>query len=140
MKRSSNTMMWSNAMDPSHIRTVEGTFTAQAFITTDLDDNQITAFHPGAMNESHRNRVTDAPDISIGIVSPDGREGMLQHARQFAEAGIPDRRNFYLRSTRIDGRSLRSLGYDQCFHPVGDLRSAKTGAAFNHAGFVVVYR
>ena len=64
-------------------------FTAQAYITTDQDDNQITAFHPGAMNHAHLNRVADIPDVSIGIVSPDGREGMLEHAGQFFEAGIP---------------------------------------------------
>ena len=73
----------------THIRQVQDTFTAQAFITTDLDDNQITAFHPGAMNFSHRNSVKDAADISLGIVAPDGREGMLAHAREFHEAGIP---------------------------------------------------
>ena len=72
-----------------HIRVVEDVFTAQAFITTDLDDNQITAFHPGAMNHSHLNSVGDAQDVSIGIVSPDGRDGMLAHATQFAAAGIP---------------------------------------------------
>jgi len=71
------------------LREVEGEFTAQAFITTDRDDNQITAFHPGAMNHAHRNRVGDFDGISIGIVSPDGRQGMLEHAEQFAEAGIP---------------------------------------------------
>jgi adenosine kinase len=73
----------------AHVRQVPDTFTAQAFITTDLDDNQITAFHPGAMNFSHQNHVTDARDVGLGIVSPDGREGMLQHAREFHEAGIP---------------------------------------------------
>ena len=72
-----------------HIRRVPGTYTAQAFITTDLDDNQITAFHPGAMNHSHENHVRDAPGVRLGIVAPDGREGMLQHAREFHEAGIP---------------------------------------------------
>jgi adenosine kinase len=72
-----------------HVRTVEETYTAQAFITTDLDDNQITAFHPGAMNYSHRNRVADARSSALGIVAPDGREGMLQHAREFAEGGTP---------------------------------------------------
>ena len=72
-----------------HIRRVAGTFTAQAFITTDLDDNQITAFHPGAMNHSHQNHVADAKDVSLGIVAPDGRDGMLQHAREFHEARIP---------------------------------------------------
>src|SRR4051812_32136341 len=72
-----------------HVRTAASTFTAQAFITTDLDDNQITAFHPGAMNHSHQNHVGDAAAISLGIVSPDGRDGMLQHAREFHAAGIP---------------------------------------------------
>ena len=64
-------------------------FTAQAFITTDQDDNQITAFHPGAMNHAHLNKVSDHSDVSIGIVSPDGRQGMIEHAEQFAAAGIP---------------------------------------------------
>ncbi len=72
-----------------HIRHVPDSFTGQAFITTDLDDNQITAFHPGAMSFSEQNHVGNATDISLGIVSPDGREGMLQHAREFHEAGIP---------------------------------------------------
>jgi adenosine kinase len=71
------------------VRVVPGTYTAQAFIITDLDDNQITAFHPGAMNESHRNRVGDVGDIALGIVAPDGRQGMQSHLREFAAAGIP---------------------------------------------------
>jgi adenosine kinase len=73
----------------NHVRQVDGTFTAQAFITTDLADNQITAFHPGAMNFSHQNHVADAKDVNLGIVAPDGRDGMVQHAREFHEAGIP---------------------------------------------------
>lgn len=73
----------------SHVTTVPGSFTAQAFITTDLDDNQITAFHPGAMMMSHLNKVGDASGVRLGIVSPDGRDGMLEHTRQFAEAGVP---------------------------------------------------
>jgi adenosine kinase len=64
-------------------------YTAQAYITTDQDDNQITAFHPGAMNQSHLNKVSSEADVSIGIVSPDGRQGMIEHADQFAEASIP---------------------------------------------------
>ncbi len=76
-------------LSQAHVRQVAEAFTAQAFITTDLDDNQITAFHPGAMNFSHLNHVTDARDVGLGIVAPDGREGMLQHAREFHEAGIP---------------------------------------------------
>jgi len=73
----------------THVRQVADTFTAQAFITTDQDDNQITAFHPGAMDYSHHNHVSDALDVGLGIIAPDGREGMLQHAREFHEAGIP---------------------------------------------------
>lgn len=72
-----------------YIRVIGSEFTAQAFITTDLDHNQITAFHPGAMQHSEENRVSDARDVAIGIVSPAGREGMVQHAAQFAAAGIP---------------------------------------------------
>ncbi|MHB1245685.1 MAG: carbohydrate kinase family protein [Sulfuriferula sp.] len=73
----------------THIRSVPGSFTAQAFITTDLSDNQITAFHPGAMNQSHLNQVTDATGVTLGIISPDGRDGMLQHAEQFHAAKVP---------------------------------------------------
>ncbi len=76
-------------IEQKYIKVIPGNFTGQAFITTDMDDNQITAFHPGAMSHAHENRVTDAEGVSIGIVSPDGREGMLEHAAQFAEAGIP---------------------------------------------------
>jgi adenosine kinase len=71
------------------VRIIEDTYTAQAFIITDLDDNQITAFHPGAMNESHRTRVNDVADIGLGIIAPDGKAGMQQHAAQFAELEIP---------------------------------------------------
>ena len=73
-----------------HIKVVDGTFTAQAFITTDLDDNQITAFHPGAMQHAHLNKVADAGlGIALGIVAPDGRQAMIEHAAQFAAANIP---------------------------------------------------
>ncbi|MBS0416545.1 MAG: carbohydrate kinase family protein [Proteobacteria bacterium] len=72
-----------------HIKVFESEHTAQAFITTDLDDNQITAFHPGAMQQAHANKVSDAKDVAIGIVAPDGRDGMIQHAQQFAAANIP---------------------------------------------------
>jgi len=76
-------------IDHSHIRTMPGTFTAQAFITTDLDDNQITAFHPGAMGLSHHIDAGEAADIKLGIIAPDGRDGMLAHAEQLHKAGIP---------------------------------------------------
>jgi len=71
------------------VRELDDAFTAQAFITTDLDDNQITAFHPGAMSQSHLNAVPPSAGISLGVVAPDGREGMVAHAAQFAAAGIP---------------------------------------------------
>ena len=77
------------AIDRRHVRHVPGTFTAQAFITTDLDDNQITAFHPGAMSHSHLNAVPGGGSVRLGIVAPDGRDGMLQHAQQFADHGVP---------------------------------------------------
>ncbi|MDR0480748.1 MAG: carbohydrate kinase family protein, partial [Gallionellaceae bacterium] len=72
-----------------HIRIVPDSYTGQAFITSDLDDNQITAFHPGAMGFSEQNHVGAAQNVALGIVSPDGRDGMIQHAREFHEAGIP---------------------------------------------------
>ncbi|TMG75559.1 MAG: carbohydrate kinase family protein [Betaproteobacteria bacterium] len=71
------------------VRQVPDTLTAQAFITTDLDDNQITAFHPGAMNYLHLNKITAELGAHLAIVAPDGREGMLQHARELAELRIP---------------------------------------------------
>ena len=78
-----------NALEQRYIRTIDGTLTAQAYITTDLDDNQITAFHPGAMDHSHQNEVPTDAGITMGMVSPDGRQGMIDHAQQFADAGIP---------------------------------------------------
>jgi len=72
-----------------HVLTIDGEFTAQAFITTDLDANQINAFHPGAMDHSHRNQVPLDAGVTLGVIAPDGREGMLAHSMQFAAAGIP---------------------------------------------------
>jgi len=78
---------WSIRQD--HIRVLDDVFTAQAFITTDLDDNQITAFHPGAMNLSHLNSIAEAVDVTVAMVSPDGRQGMVEHASDLARSGIP---------------------------------------------------
>ena len=72
-----------------YISVLDDVFTAQAYITTDVDDNQIILFHPGAMNFSHVNKVGDVSNVSIGIISPDGRTGMLEHASQFYETKIP---------------------------------------------------
>jgi adenosine kinase len=77
-----------NGIPRDHVKVIPDAYTAQAYITTDLDDNQITAFHPGAMNHAHTQDVP-AEGFRIGAVSPDGRDGMLLHARQFAEAGVP---------------------------------------------------
>ncbi len=73
----------------THVKEIADLFTAQAFITTDLDDNQITAFHPGAMMRSYENHVKDVTGVKFGIVGPDGYEAMLQNSREFAECGIP---------------------------------------------------
>ena len=79
----------SNKLNTTHVKTIANTFTAQAFITTDIEDNQITAFHPGAMVESHQNSVNDAKEVTLAVIAPDGRDGMFQHARECFEAGIP---------------------------------------------------
>jgi adenosine kinase len=71
------------------IRTIESSYTAQAFITTDADSNQITAFHPGAMTMSHQNKIADAGAVKLAIVAPDGRDGMLQHAEECASLRVP---------------------------------------------------
>ena len=82
---------WLKACNVSldYVRELDDAFTAQAFITTDLDDNQITAFHPGAMSQSHLNAVPTTAGVTLGVVAPDGRDGMIAHAAQFAAAGIP---------------------------------------------------
>jgi adenosine kinase len=72
-----------------HIRVLEDHYTAQAYITTDMDDNQITAFHPGAMSLAHESAVPTGCGVKLGLVSPDGKEGMVRHAAQFVEASIP---------------------------------------------------
>ena len=72
----------------THVQELRGHYTAQAYIVTDLDDNQITAFHPGAMNHAHVQNVPKK-GIKLGTVSPDGKEGMIQHAREFADANVP---------------------------------------------------
>jgi adenosine kinase len=86
--------MQSQGINVDYIKVVDGSFTAQAFITTDLDDNQINAFHPGAMQYAHLNKVADAigragPQVALGVVAPDGRQAMIEHAAQFKAANIP---------------------------------------------------
>ncbi len=83
------TWMRRHGQSLKHVRRIPGTYTAQAFITTDLDDNQITAFHPGAMQQAGGFAVPHDAGITLGLVGPDSRDAMVNHARQFAEAGIP---------------------------------------------------
>ncbi|MBB5507002.1 carbohydrate kinase family protein [Paraburkholderia atlantica] len=72
-----------------NVLVVPDTYSAQAMITTDLENNQITAFHPGAMMQSHRNRADEVKGLTLGIVAPDGYDGMVQHSEQLAAAGVP---------------------------------------------------
>jgi adenosine kinase len=76
-------------VDTAHVRIVDDAYTAQAFIMTDLDNNQITAFHPGAMQEAHATRIPERSDLALAIIAPDGREAMLRHAEQLAAADVP---------------------------------------------------
>ena len=71
------------------IRTIENAYTAQCFVTADLDGNQINAFHPGAMQFAHENNLADYLPLRVAIVAPDGRDGMIKHARDCAERGVP---------------------------------------------------
>lgn len=84
-----NVWLDSKNISSAHIKKIANSFTAQAFITTDTDDNQITAFHPGAMNDSYQNSVNDAKGVNLAIIAPDGREGMFKHAKECFAAGIP---------------------------------------------------
>jgi len=83
------TWMRRNGLSLEYVRRVPNTYTAQAFITTDLDDNQITAFHPGAMQHAGELIVPRGAGISLGLVGPDSRDAMIRHSQQFADAGIP---------------------------------------------------
>jgi adenosine kinase len=81
--------MQGQGIDLTYVKQIESEFTAQCFITTDLDNNQITAFHPGAMNHAHVQKIPTQAGVTLGLISPDGRDAMIQHAAQFAAAGIP---------------------------------------------------
>ena len=107
-------------IDTGGVRTIEDTFTAQAFIITDLDDNQITAFHPGAMNQSHRTRVAEVPDLVLGIVAPDGKQGMQDHLAQLAQAGIPALFDPGQGLPLFDGAELRQMIEQATYLAVND--------------------
>ena len=84
--------MQSLGLDTSQVLVEPAEHTAQCMIITDADNNQITAFHPGAMSVAHHARVptpAQRADLAIGIIAPDGREAMRDHAHQMHAAGIP---------------------------------------------------
>ena len=103
-----------------YVKRMAGEFTPQAFITTDIDDNQITAFHPGAMQHSYLNRVADTEGIKIGIVAPDGKTAMIQHSRDFAEAGIPHIFDPGQGMTLFNGEELRQFIREATYVVVND--------------------
>jgi adenosine kinase len=94
-------------LDTSLVRVEAETYTAQAIIITDSDNNQITAFHPGAMQLAHRSQVPLRPDLKLAIIAPDGRDAMLQHAEQLAAAGVPFIFDPGQGLPMFDGRELR---------------------------------
>lgn len=113
------------------VRVLPNTHSAQAMITTDQENNQITAFHPGAMLMSHLNRVSDAPDVTLGIVAPDGPRGMCEHAEQFAQQDIPFMFDPGQQLPILDGEQLRCMIELATYVAVNDyeakLLSDKTG-------------
>jgi len=122
-----------------YVRHVPGEFTPQAFITTDIDDNQITAFHPGAMQHSHLNRVADTEGIEIGIVAPDGKLAMLQHSRDFVAAGIPHIFDPGQAMTLFNGEELQQFIREATYVVLNDYefqllkeRTGLDGAAIAH--------
>ena len=91
------------------VLTIADAYTAQAMIITDMDNNQINGFHPGAMEQAWRTQVTQRSDIKLGIIAPDGRDAMVQHAAQFAAAGIPFVFDPGQQLPRFDGAELRNF-------------------------------
>jgi len=117
-------------LSKEHVRVLPDTYSAQAMITTDLENNQITAFHPGAMMQSHLNRA-DQPGVKLGIVAPDGFDGMIQHSEQFAAAGTPFIFDPGQGLPLFDGESLRRMIELATYVAVNDYEAAlvsnKTG-------------
>ncbi len=107
----------------SHVRQLDDCFTAQAFITTDLDDNQITAFHPGAMQRSHEASVREVEGVKIAIVAPDNRDAMLNHARDLADQGIPFIFDPGQAMPLFDGKDFRAFIEQATYVTVNDYES-----------------
>jgi len=123
--------MVKTGVSQNYLTTLDGEFTGQAYITTDQDDNQITAFHPGAMGQSELNKVPTDAGISIGIVSPDGKAGMIEHAEQFVAADIPFIFDPGQGMPMFDGNELKALIKQATWVTVNDYEAAmlqeKTG-------------
>jgi len=107
-----------------HVKELADLYTAQAFITTDLDDNQITAFHPGAMMRSYENKVGDVPGVGFGIVGPDGYEAMLQNSRDFANLDIPHIFDPGQAMPLYNGAELKQMIEQATFVTVNDYESS----------------
>jgi adenosine kinase len=118
-------------LSTENVLVVPDTYSAQAMITTDLENNQITAFHPGAMMQSHLNRADEAKGITLGIVAPDGYDGMIQHSEHLAAAGIPFIFDVGQGLPLFDGDTLRRMIELATYVAVNDyeakLVSNKTG-------------
>ena len=118
-------------IDCSFVRTIDDAYTAQAMIITDIDNNQINGFHPGAMEQAWRNRISARADIRLGIIAPDGRDAMLQHAQQFHDAAIPFIFDPGQQLPRFDGAELRDFVTQASWVAVNDyegkMLSERTG-------------
>ena len=101
--------MQAQGIDTGFVRSIPDAYTAQAMIITDIDNNQINGFHPGAMEQAWQTQVVAREDIGLGIVAPDGRDAMVQHAAQFAQAGIPFVFDPGQQLPRFDGAELRTF-------------------------------
>lgn len=125
--------MSDNGMSLRHVQVIESEYTAQAYITTDLDANQLTAFHPGAMTHSWRQPVPTDGSITIGVLAPDGREGMVVHAEQFANTRIPFVFDPGQAMTLFDGKALGTFIEQASWVTVNDyegqLLQERTGLA-----------
>lgn len=117
-----------------HVKLLEDSYTAQCFVTTDIASNQFNAFHPGAMSFSHRNRIADAGAVRHAIVAPDGRDAMLQHARDCAELGVPFIFDPGQGMPMFDGADLRNFIQMATWVAVndyeGELLVERTGLSF----------